>query len=167
MIQYNYFDLVTLKIQFLFIVSIAVSTSFGIEMKNYYHISRTNWFLIFEDGVFNRLGTFFCIILFFYNWYYSILFFLLTIIGGFLNGFLRLFLKKIYSPYNDPNSLIGEWKLLFVFCDLYVVYELLDNLKKLYIFGYVLTVFPLFLIWVVVDLIIVFYRNRRIKRGLI
>jgi hypothetical protein len=167
MVQYNYLDLITLKIQFLYIVSIAVSTSFGIEIKKHHHISKTNWFLIFEDGVFNRLVVFFSIILFFYSWYYPILFFLLIIIGGFLNGFLMLFLKKVYPPYYDPNSLIGKWKFLFVFCDLFVVYEILVNFKTLYIFDYELPVFPLFFIWVVIDLIIVFTRNRKIKRGLI
>lgn len=90
-----------------------------------------------------------------------------TIVGGFLSGFLRLFLKNVFPPYYDPNNLIGKWKLFFVICDSYAVYELLYNLKTLHIFGYVITVFPLFLIWVVVDLIIVLYRNRRIKRGLI
>lgn len=67
MIQYNYFDLVTFKLQFLLILSVAISTSYGIEMKKYHQISKINWVLIFEDGVFNRLVAFFVSFYFFMN----------------------------------------------------------------------------------------------------
>jgi hypothetical protein len=184
----NYLELIPLHINILIIITLIVSTSYGLYIKNInytnhrvserkdflenlvpelenfnFGLSPLKKILYEEDRIYTVIFFFFSVILFFYKWYFPLIFFSLSIVSALLNGVIRIIVIKIIPSYCEENEVIGKLKYITFFLECYIVVFLLNNLKSIEIFNHNISVLILFLFFSIYLLLDFFYKTKRLK----